>query len=128
MSNKNPDSGSLILETIARRAGVTAGILFESRTKEITAWRMIAIYLLRKSGRTLAQIAATVSRDASTISHAYAKIDKLANKKWFIELSNSIEDELDKLASKQIRKQILNAYCQRIPMGVYAAAFASSDD
>jgi chromosomal replication initiation ATPase DnaA len=124
MPNKNPDSGSLILETTARRAGVTAGILFESRNKDVTAWRMIAIHLLRKSGRTLAQIAAIMSRDTSTISHASAKIDKLTNKKWFIDLSNSIEDELDKRANKQM----LDAYCQRIPMEVYAAAFASADD
>ena len=123
MSNKNLDSGSLIIETIARRAGVTAGVLFESRNREITAWRMIAIYMLRKSGLTLAQIAAIASRDASTISYASAKIDKISDKKWFIELSNSIKDELDKLASRQI----LNAYCQRIPMEVYAAAFASPD-
>jgi chromosomal replication initiation ATPase DnaA len=124
MLNKNNESCSHIIETIARRAGVTAGILFESRNKDVTAWRMIAIYLLRKSGRTLAQIAAVTSRDASTISHAFAKIDRLKEKKWFIDLTNSIEDELDKRADKQM----LDTLCQRIPMWVYAAAFASADD
>ena len=120
----NTESCNILLETIARRAGVTAGILFESRNKDVTAWRMIAIYLLRKSGRTMAQIAAIVSRDASTISHAFAKIDRLTEKKWFIDLTNSIEDELDKRSDKLM----LNAFCQRIPMSVYAAAFAMADD
>jgi chromosomal replication initiation ATPase DnaA len=124
MLNKNNESCSHIIETIARRAGVTAGILFESRNKDVTAWRMIAIYVLRKTGKTMASIAAITSRDTSTISYAFAKIDKLKEKKWFIDLTNSIEDELDKRADKQM----LNAFCQRIPMSVYAAAFAMADD
>jgi len=124
MFSKKPESSTLILETIARRAGVTAGVLLESRDRDVRAWKMIAIYLLRKSGRTVAEVGVIVSRDPSTISHAFAKIDKQSGKKWFIDLSNSIEEELNKKADNRT----VNAYCQRIPMEVYAAAFASSDD
>lgn len=124
MFSKEPESPTLILETIARRAGVTAGVLLESRDKDVLAWKMIAIYLLRKAGHTVAKVGVMVSRDASTVSHAFTKIDKQSGKKWFIDLSNSIEEELNKKAGSQT----VTPYCQRIPMEVYAAAFASSDD
>jgi chromosomal replication initiation ATPase DnaA len=121
---RNPDSGNLILETIARRAGVTAGVLFKSRNKEVAAWRKIAIYLLRKSGRKMAEVAAIASRDASTISRLVSEINEVKRRKWFQDLSDSIEEELDK-RSICIRA---NEFCQRIPMEVYAQAFASADD
>jgi chromosomal replication initiation ATPase DnaA len=124
MFSKKPEPCSPILETIARRAGVTAGVLLESRNRDVRAWKMIAIYLLRKSGRTVAEVGVIMSRDPSTISHAFQKIDKQAGKKWFIDLSNSIEEEL----SKKVNNRELDSYCQRIPKEVYAAAFASSDD
>lgn len=107
-----------ILETVARRAKVTAGFLCLSREKDVTAWRMIAIHMMRESGMTMASIAAAVGRDASTIHYVSTKINKLKNQKWFIEMLASIEEE-----------QRLDVFCrQRIPMTVYAAAFAASDD
>jgi chromosomal replication initiation ATPase DnaA len=128
MFTKEPESPTLILETVARRAGVTAGVLLESRDKDVRAWKMIAIYLLRKAGHTVAKVGVMVSRDASTVSHAFTKINKQSGKKWFIDLSNSIEEELNKNKNKKAGSRTVAPYCQRIPMEVYAAAFAAADD
>lgn len=124
MFRRNIDSGILILTAVARRAKVTVGELRLSRVRDITAWRMIAIYLLRETGKTTIHIAEIIGRDPSTVHHAYHKIKKLRTKPFFIALCNEIESDIDEAA----KLHVLNGYFhQRIPPEVYAEALSSWD-
>lgn len=105
---------------MARLAKIPVSDLLTSMKKVPTAFRSVLMVMLRERGLTYAQIAALVSRDASTIQQACAKLKKESKATWFVTLRNKAEAEIE-------RRRKTDELCRHIPPWVYAAAFASAE-
>jgi len=75
-----------IIQAIAEQAKLTPELVLTDRQRDTTAWRQIAMVLMRDSGMTFMEIARITGRDPSTVNYTCKKLGKLKGKPWFEKL------------------------------------------
>jgi hypothetical protein len=116
-----------IVRAAAKLAKCSPDEIIESRKREQTAWRQVAIAVMRDSGLTYGQIAGITNRDASTVCACCLKLDKLKGKPWFVKMRKQLMDDASADKSKRLKREALDQFCANIPPQVYMAAFACAD-
>jgi hypothetical protein len=117
-----------IIKSASKASRLPCVEILTSRKKEPTAWRQVAMYAMRDSGMTYAEIAAVVKRDTSTTHSACAKLSKLANQNWFVEMLDKIGFVAIEVKAQQDCRAAVDRICQAIPPRLYMDAFGMADD
>ena len=81
------------IRAAARAAKLDYVTLLHGRGRDAAAWRQVAIFIIRDSGCTTAQLAALFGRDVSTIRSSLQKIRRVESKDWFTDLVAKIKAE-----------------------------------
>lgn len=117
-----------VIKAAAKAARIPCAELVTSRKKEPTAWRQVAIYAMRDSGMTYAEIAAATKRDTSTAHSTCDKLNKLASQKWFKDMLAKLHSGADAAKRRQAEQDVLDDLCARAPLRLYMNAFSMADD
>lgn len=117
-----------VIKSVAKASKLCCHSVINDRKKEPTAWRQVAMYVMRDSGMSYAEIAAVVKKDISTIQITCAKLSKLLKQDWFTNMLNKIDFVASEIREEQDRKMAVDRICAGIPMRVYMNAFGMPDD
>lgn len=116
-----------IIKAAAKAAKTSSANIIASRKKEPTAWRQVAMYLMRDTGMTFAEIGAATKRDTSTIHSTCEKLNKLSKQQWFTDMLRALEDDSIKIHSVHAKRKAIDDIYFAAPQRLLMEAFAMAD-
>ena len=114
-----------LIRAAAKISKIKAADIVNSRQKEPTAWRQVAMAVLRDSGMTYAEIAAATKRDHSTVYSNCQKLSKVKQQQWFVDMKKKLLDHATDDETKRVKREALDKFFADIPPIVYQMAWSS---